>query len=98
MDKVNFNEFQQVMTIIVNIDNVDRSLILEYMNEWYDLYKTTNQKSPAKWGVVEWAQQQFQDVSPATHDFWIDWRGLCIFELQSKVDNINVSTIFPVCK
>lgn len=96
---VTFKEFKGIMSIILNMDNLDRSLIDEYMNDWYSLYKSVR-IGGGKWSVVQWAKGQFNDaeVNKDTHDFWLDSRGLELMYLAERIDKLSASDIFPVAK
>lgn len=83
-----FPVFREILELIVNLDNLDLEEEDESMNEWYELYRTMKEPD-----VVEWAKFHFQEVNKNTHDFWLDKRGLAIYELRGK---LAVSGIFPV--
>lgn len=83
-----FPVFRELMELIVNMDNLDLEEEEESINEWFELYKTM--KIP---DVVEWAKFHFSEVNKNTHDFWLDKRGLAIYELRGR---LSVAGIFPV--
>lgn len=84
-----FKVFQGIIDIVVNTDLLDGEQTNEAMNEWYELYKTQNVPD-----VIEWAKDHFHSsmVTKDTHDFWLDKRGLMLYELKGM---ISVSGIFP---
>lgn len=85
------------MSIILNLDNVDSSVIPEYMNEWFALYKSTR-IGGGKWAVVQWAKQQFNEaeVNKDSHDFWLDKRGLELMSLAERLEKLSPADIFLV--
>lgn len=85
--KATFKDFSNVIDIIVNVDKIDKHDLPEYYNDWFMLYKETSYTD-----VIEWAKFQFADVTSDTHDFWLDKRGLMIYELKGM---IAVTGIFP---
>lgn len=83
-----FSVFRELMELIVNVDKLDKETEDEYMNDWYELYKTMKEPD-----VVEWAKFHFAEVNKNSHDFWLDKRGLAIYQLRGQ---IHVSGIFPI--
>jgi len=83
-----FNDFKSIIEIVVNLDSLSVQDIEEYMNEWYELYNETKYHD-----VIEWAKFHFETVNQSTHDFWLDKRGLMLYELKGM---ISVSGIFPI--
>lgn len=83
-----FPVFRDIVELIVNTDRLDIETENEYMNDWYELYKTMKEPD-----VVEWAKFHFSEVNKDTHEFWLDKRGIAIYELRGQ---LSVSGIFPV--
>ena len=83
-----FKVFREIMEIIMNTDNLSEQEEDEFMNEWFEDYKGTKY-----FDVIEFAKFWFNDVERSTHDYWLDKRGLMLYELKGM---LNVSGIFPV--
>jgi hypothetical protein len=75
--------------MIVNVDALDLEETKEYMNDWFLLYKETSY-----FDVIEWAKFHFDvsSVNRGSHNFWLDKRGLMLYELKGM---IHVTGIFP---
>lgn len=86
--KATFKAFSDVIGIIMNVDQIDQRELPDHYNEWFELYKETSYTD-----VIEWAKFQFAGVNPNTHSFFLDKRGLMIYELKGM---IAVSGIFPI--
>ena len=76
-----FNEFREMMKILLNIDSLDRELFNEYVHDWYTQFRENKTHDHP----LPWALEHFQDISPATHDFWLDARGVELIKLREIV-------------
>jgi len=85
--KATFLVFKDIIEIVVNMDQLSKEDKEEYLNDWFELYKDVSYSD-----VIEWAKFHFAEVNGDTHDFWLDKRGLMIFELKGM---LAVTGIFP---
>lgn len=84
-----FKAFREIIEIVVNTDLLSPQEVEEDMNEWFELYKETKY-----YDVIEWAKFHFAEVNNGTHDFWLDKRGVMLYELKGMIMNTGIFPIF----
>lgn len=62
-----FTSFVNEMVKLMMLDNLDEETKIDYMYEWYSLFK--EQKHKTVKDFVEW-QFPITEVNESTHDFW----------------------------
>ena len=65
----------------MNLDNLSIEEEIEYLQDWYVLFKSSHQKT-----IEGFAMETFnpKEVNKDTHRFWLDKRGLMILLLGKK--------------
>ena len=89
-----FKTFRHYLQIAVMMEAMTEEEKEDFFNDWYETFKGIYPEGASLLSFVNFIEEQFQDVSARTSEYWVSRPGLHSILMEDRFDNYNPFPVF----